>query len=130
MVVEDSGAKQSKRRGGRPGGDASYPRLRLAQSAEHSNRTVARGPDKQHVYERGWATLGNGALLAAAEHDGFDVPITTDGNLRYQQDLPAGQLAIVVLGTTSWPRVRKAAELVVEAVEPASAGSYAEVSIP
>ncbi len=38
-------------------------------------------------FERGWSTLVNGELLSAAEAAGFDVLVTTDMNLRYQQDL-------------------------------------------
>jgi hypothetical protein len=58
------------------------------------------------VYERGWSTLKNGALLSAAEQDGYDVLITTDQQLRFQQNLTGRRLAILVLGTASWPRIR------------------------
>ena len=58
------------------------------------------------AYEQGWATLSNGALLDAAEQAGYDVLIMTDQNLRYQQNLAGRQLALVVLLSTSWPRIR------------------------
>jgi len=58
------------------------------------------------AYEQGWATLKNGALLDAAEYAQYDVLITTDQNLRYQQNLTGRQLALVVLQFTSWPRIR------------------------
>jgi hypothetical protein len=61
------------------------------------------------AYERGWSTLKNGELLAIAEEQEFDVLITTDTNLRYQQNLVSRRIAIVVLGTTSWPRIKSAA---------------------
>jgi hypothetical protein len=35
--------------------------------------------------QRGWRELTNGDLLSAAESDGFDVILTADRNLRYQQ---------------------------------------------
>lgn len=60
----------------------------------------------QTAYEMGWSKLGNGDLLAAAE-PGFDALITTDKNLRYQQNLTGRKLAILVLPTTSWPRIRE-----------------------
>src|SRR5262245_25426471 len=47
------------------------------------------------AYEQGWATLANGALLDAAEGAGYDVLITTDQNLRYQQNLTGRRLALV-----------------------------------
>jgi hypothetical protein len=82
------------------------------------------------AYERGWSTLKNGELLAAAEGQGFEVLVTTDRNLKYQQNLTSRTIAIIVLGTTSWPRIKSAAGLVVDAVVAAAPGTYAEVSIP
>jgi hypothetical protein len=54
------------------------------------------------AFELGWSTFENGALLAAAE-DSFDLLITTDQKLRYQQNLAGRKLGILVLMTTSWP---------------------------
>lgn len=82
------------------------------------------------AYERGWSTLKNGELLQAAEAAGFTVFVTTDTNLKYQQNLGVRRIAIVVLGTTSWPRIRMAAERVGLAIDSAAAGSFIEVPIP
>jgi len=82
------------------------------------------------AYERGWSTLENGELLRAAETEGFDVFVTTDRNLQHQQNISARALAIVVLTTPSWPRIRKAVQLVANAVAKATLGSYTEVDIP
>ena len=82
------------------------------------------------AYELGWATLKNGELLRSAEEQGFEVLVTTDTNLRYQQNLAARRIAVVVLSTTSWPRIRVVVEQVASVVSSASVGSYAEVSIP
>ena len=82
------------------------------------------------AYELGWATLKNGDLLLYAEAQGFEVLVTTDTNLRYQQNLAARRIAVVVLSTTSWPRIRLVVERVAIAVNSASVGSYAEVSVP
>jgi hypothetical protein len=57
------------------------------------------------AYEMGWTELDNGALLKATETD-FDALITTDQNLRYQQNLTGRRLAILVLPTTSWPKIQ------------------------
>jgi len=56
------------------------------------------------AYERGWGRLENGSLLQAAEA-AFDAFITTDQNLRHQQNLGGRRLAILVLPTTSWPKI-------------------------
>lgn len=82
------------------------------------------------AYERGWSQLKNGELLNAAEEEGFEIFITTDSNLKYQQNLQARRIAIIVLTTTSWPRIRQAIETVVLAVDSASEGMYVEVAIP
>jgi predicted nuclease of predicted toxin-antitoxin system len=58
------------------------------------------------AYERGWGGLTNGELLARAEAEGFDALITTDQSLRYQQNLADRKIGVVVLMTTSWPRIR------------------------
>lgn len=83
--------------------------------------------DVATAYEQGWSTLKNGELLAAAEAAGFEVLVTTDTNLRYQQDLTSRSIAVVVLETTSWPRIRVKAEVVITAVDLATKGSYQEV---
>ena len=43
--------------------------------------------------EHGWSQLRNGDLLNQAESQGYDLFVTTDKNLRYQQNLSAGKLA-------------------------------------
>lgn len=82
------------------------------------------------AYERGWATLGNGELLGLAEAEGFDVFVTTDLNLRHQQNLTGRSIAIVVLSTPSWRHLEWAARRVADAVISAASGNYAEVGIP
>ena len=46
---------------------------------------------------RGWDTLTNGELLAEAKWAGFDVFVTCDKNIRYQQNLAGRKIAVVVL---------------------------------
>jgi hypothetical protein len=73
-----------------------------------------------------WSTLSNGDLLAAAEAQ-FDLLLTTDQNLRYQQNLAARQLAIIVLPTTSWPEIQKHTGQVAAAVSSIKPGAYLEL---
>lgn len=80
------------------------------------------------AFERGWGALQNGELLAAAEAEGFAAIITTDQNLRYQQNLPSRRLAIVVLLTTDWRRIQRETDSVVQAVATLSPGDYVELS--
>ena len=78
----------------------------------------------------GWHELVNGDLIAAAEASGFDILLTTDKNIRYQQNLANRKIALVVLGNQQWPRVRVFLHRVVSAVDAAEPGSYCEVDIP
>jgi hypothetical protein len=82
------------------------------------------------AYERGWSQLENGALLVAAEEEGFEALVTTDRNLKYQQNLSGRKIAILVLSTTSWPRVQAAAASVVVAVAELAPGAFVELDIP
>jgi len=78
---------------------------------------------------RGWDTLSNGELLEAAERAGFDVVVTADKNMRYQQNLESRRIALVVLGTPQWPIVKLHLEKIAAAVNAATAGSYIEVEL-
>ena len=82
------------------------------------------------AYERGWSMLSNGELLDAAERDGFDILLTTDSRLRYQQNLSTRRISIVCLLSTSWPRINRVSGAIVAAIDACSRGSYAEVDVP
>ena len=79
---------------------------------------------------QGWDTFKNGDLLIAAEAAGFDVLVTTDKNMRYQQNLTGRTIAIVVLGNAQWPVLRLHVAQVVTAVNAAAPGSFTDVDIP
>jgi predicted nuclease of predicted toxin-antitoxin system len=68
-------------------------------------RHALAGHDVSTAYEMRWAKLSNGDLLKAAEAD-FDILITTDQSLAYQQNISGRRLAILVLPTTNWPTIK------------------------
>jgi hypothetical protein len=78
----------------------------------------------------GWHRLSNGELLKVAEAAGFDLLLTTDKRIRYQQNLTGRRIALVVLGNSTWPIVRLHLERIANAVNAAKPGSYVEVPIP
>jgi predicted nuclease of predicted toxin-antitoxin system len=78
------------------------------------------------AFEMGWSDLENGELLVAAEAQ-FDALVTTDQNLRYQQNLQGRRLAILVLPTTNWPEIRNHVGEIVAAVNSLQAGEYREL---
>lgn len=80
------------------------------------------------AYELGWSDLENGELLAAAEAS-FDLLVTTDQQIRYQQSLAGRQLAILVLSTTSWPRIRNSISEIRDAIATIKAGDYRELDV-
>ena len=92
------------------------------------NRLV--GHEISTAYELAWSTLQNGELLSAAETAGYALLLTTDQKLKYQQNLVGRRVSIVVLLSTSWPRIQKHVDAILAAISRASPGSYEEVPIP
>ena len=78
----------------------------------------------------GWDELKNGELLDAAESAGFEVFVTTDKNIRYQQNLSKRRISLVVLGKGRWRLIRPMLSQVVAVVNAATPGSFMEVGIP
>jgi|SRR5436190_2975937 len=90
-------------------------------------RALLSGHSVSTAYEMGWSELANGDRLAAAEAD-FDALITTDQNLRYQQNLTGRRLAILVLPTTSWPKIRSNEVQVIASIDALRPGEIVELS--
>jgi hypothetical protein len=101
---------------------------------DHSTPAPLRYALKGHVVveaiERGWERFANGDLLGAAEAGGFELFITADKNIRYQQNLAGRKIALVVLQNAQWPVLRRYVDRVVAAVNAATPGSYTEVEVP
>ena len=73
--------------------------------------------------ERGWDRISNGELLQSAEEAGFDLLLTTDKRIRYQQNLKGRKIAILVPGNSAWRMMRKHLDRVAEAVKAAKPGT-------
>lgn len=84
----------------------------------------------EEARSHGWDTLGNGDLLDVAEAAGFEVFLTTDRNIRYQQNLTGRKISIVVLGKGRWRLIKKRLSEIAAAVASATPGSFTEVDIP
>jgi hypothetical protein len=84
----------------------------------------------EEARSRGWDTLRNSELLDAAEAAGFDVLVTTDRNMRYQQNLTIRKIAIVALGKGRWRLIKRRLPAISSAVAAATPGSCTEVEIP
>jgi hypothetical protein len=87
---------------------------------EHTVRTTL---------QEGRDTLANGELLRVAEASGFDVLLTTDNSIAYQQNLKGRKIAIVVISRNRWRLVQRMIRNIVAAVNAAPAGSYTLIEI-
>ena len=86
--------------------------------------------DKHEVhtaYEEGWDRLRNGELLSATEAAGFDLVITADKNWPSQQNLDSSRLAILVLPTNNWPKLKVRADEIVAEIDTMRPGEFREM---
>ncbi|NER92812.1 MAG: hypothetical protein F6J86_02970 [Symploca sp. SIO1B1] len=81
------------------------------------------------AYEEGWSNLSNGDLLQAAEAKGYQLLLTTDQNLHYQQNLSQLTMGIVVLCSTSWPKIRLRVDEICETINTIAPGDYVEIKV-
>src|SRR5437867_11945928 len=96
--------------------------VRIRQQLREHTIVTARG--------QGWSTLLNGDLLRAAEQEGFEVLLTTDTSIPYQQNLMGRKLAIVIVNGNRWSLVKKAIPQIVAAVYTAKPGTCTVVDVP
>ncbi len=102
--------------------DNGTPRTLARYLIDHHAITEARA--------RGWGQLENGELLTVAEAAGFEVLVTTDKNISYQQNLSGRKISIVVLGKGRWSLIKPHVARIVTALNAATPSSFAEVEIP
>jgi predicted nuclease of predicted toxin-antitoxin system len=81
------------------------------------------------AYENGWQTLRNGELLAQAQAEAFQVVVTTDQNCRHQQTIRGRKIAVVILGSTSWPKLQTHISSIALAIDSAIAGEFSFVDV-
>jgi hypothetical protein len=100
--------------------DECTPRLVKTRLAIHNIRTAQ---------EMGWGGYKNGELLTAAEAQ-FDVFITTDKNLRYQQNIKGRKIAIVVLPSNQVPIVAALVPVIESTLMNIQPGAFVEIPSP
>ena len=105
-------------------------RILFDHNAPRQLRRHLVGHDVDVAEERGWATLVNGALLDRAEEAGYEVVITADKNMPYQQNIASRSLALIVLGANRWPLIEPRIDDVRVALEGVQPGEVREVPIP
>lgn len=80
--------------------------------------------------DRGWEKLSNGDLLAEAERAGFEVLLTADTGIAYQQNLKDRKIALVVLSGNRWRLVQRVLRKITLALDAAEPGSYTLIEVP
>ena len=104
-------------------------RILLDECIPWPMRHLLSGHDCVSVQKRGWKGTKNGALLALAAGE-FDLFITSDQNIRYQQNLLSSTVAVLELSTNDLRRIRAAAALIQSAISEIEPGAYRRVVIP
>ena len=87
------------------------------------------GHDVKSARVMGWKRYKNGELLQVVEQEGFEVFVTSDKNLRYQQNLEGRKLALLVLSTNLWPVVRRSQAEINAVISCMKIGDYVELPL-
>ena len=99
-------------------------RVLLDENLDHRLRRHLGAHEVFTASFRGWDGLKNGKLLEAAEGDGFEILVTGDQTLCYEQNLTRRRLAIVALSSIEWRIIKNYLPEIVHAVNAATPGSF------
>jgi len=88
-----------------------------------------RGHDVTRAAQRGWQMLTNGTLLTEAESAGFELLLTCDQNVPYQQNLTGKKIALLILSTNQWPKVRPHCARIARIVDLVQSGEVVRVDL-
>lgn len=93
-------------------------------------RKIFTAHEVRTAFEMSWGTLSNGELLQKAEDFGFNLLITTDQNLSYQQNLSQRKIAVIVLSATSWLRIQNVIPEILQSVSSIQSNEFIQVEVP
>ena len=101
-------------------------RVLLDNCVDHRFARLITGHDVVHARQMGWAELANGELIRVAEAEGFPVMVTTDKNMRHQQNLSTNSICVIVLGSArlTYAHLAPLAEQVLLALENPQPGEF------
>jgi hypothetical protein len=102
-------------------------RIIFDQGVSRPLRDLLPGHEIKTSGQMGWSELKNGDLLRAAEDAHFEALVTTDKQMRYQQNLRGRKIRILVLPTTEWSDIREHVESVRTAIDTTAVGEYREI---
>ena len=99
-------------------------RVLLDENLPHKLRLIFEDHEVFTVAFMGWDGVKNGELIIRAEEEGFQVFVTADQNLQYQQNLEARCIAMVFLTAQEWEVIKLHVDKIISAVDQSSEGSY------
>ena len=99
-------------------------RVLCDENIPHRLRSLLPEHEVVTVAYMNWTGIKNGELIHAAEDAGFDVLITSDQGIPYQQNMAGRKLAMVMLSTPDWNLLRIAAPRIAEAIAASTPGSF------
>jgi hypothetical protein len=102
----------------------------LDESVPQKLRLLIEGHTVIAVAFQGWSGSKNGALFTAEDETGFDLFITADQEIRYQQNLAGRRLALLVLSTNNWDCIKAGVAPILAPIASVKPGSYAQVTRP
>lgn len=104
-------------------------RVLLDENLPHALRMHLAGHDVFTTAYQGWASWSNGARVKAADDAGFDVLLTADQGLNYQQNLAGRGIAIVVISTNRYSLVLANTDKIATAIKSVSPGGFSFIEI-
>ena len=104
-------------------------RILLDECVPWPMRNLLTGHECTTAQERGWSGVKNGELLRLAEGE-FDLFITSDQNIRYQQNLAGRRISILELSTNDLRRILAAATEIQAAVTGIKPGEFRHLAVP
>ena len=104
-------------------------RILFDQGTPRPLRRHLTGHSVDTTFRLGWSRLSNGDLLDRAVEQGYELLITTDRQIRHQQNLGGRKLAILVLSTTAWPDILLRVDDILTAVNEIGTGDFREFRI-
>jgi len=104
-------------------------RCLLDENLPHKLRSGLSEFDSVTVQYAGFSGLKNGELLNAAEAAGFDILVTGDKTLEYEQNMKDRRIAVVALSAPHWQFVKDHVASIVTAIHGATPGSFTRVEV-
>ena len=101
----------------------------LDENLPHQFRLLIEGHEVRTAAYQGWAGLSNGALLNAAEQAGFDLMVTVDKNLTYQQNFDGRKLALIILSSKRIEAIKASLPSIMEAISKVGHGRFCFLDI-